>query len=125
MGIKTISHICYGDFPRYYPRLLELPVQQLDLELKNSNFDMLPLFQKYPFTKEIGAGVIDVHSHRIEEFDEVVSDIKKVISAIGDVNKIYVDPDCGLKTRTEEETWAKVKVMIEATKQVRKELGLE
>ena len=118
---KTITHICYGDFARIYPKMLELPVDQLDLELSNSEFDLLGLFKTSPFTKEIGLGVLDVHNHRIETKDEVKARIRKASAVIGR-DKIYVSPDCGLKTRTVEEAKSKLKVMVEATKEIRGEV---
>jgi len=118
---KTITHMCYGDFARVYKDLLSLPVDQLDLEMANSRYDMLDLFRREPFTKEIGLGVLDVHSHRIETVDEVVEGIKRALEVLRP-EQIYVDPDCGLKTRTWEEARQKLGVMVEGTRKVRREL---
>jgi len=118
---KTVTHICYGEFEKIYPKLLELPVDQIDLEMANSNYDLLGLFRVHPFTKEIGLGVIDVHSHLIETKEEVKEGIKKALGVLSP-QQITVDPDCGLKTRTWEESKAKLQVMVEATKEVREEL---
>ena len=122
-GLKayTLTHICYGDFPKIYPKMLEIPVDQIDLELSNNEFDLLGFFKKSPFTKDIGLGVIDVHSHRTETKDEVKARIQKALKVIPK-EKIYVSPDCGLKTREVEETKAKLRVMVEATKEVRETL---
>jgi len=76
---KTISHICYGDFSKIYPRLLDFPVDQLDLEFTNSNFSNLELFRNPKFSKEIAVGVIDVHSHKIETKGQVKANIKKAL----------------------------------------------
>jgi 5-methyltetrahydropteroyltriglutamate--homocysteine methyltransferase len=121
---KTISHICYGDFSKIYPRLLDLPVDQLDLEFANSNFSNLNLFREPKFTKEIAVGVIDVHSHKIETKEQVKANIKKALEVFP-LEKVYIDPDCGLKTRTVEEAQAKLKVMVEAVREVKQELGIE
>ncbi len=122
--VKTITHICYGEFDKIYPRMLDLAVDQIDLELSNSGFDMLQLFRKDPFTKEIGLGVIDVHDHRIEDVDTVVDRIKMALDVFKP-EQVTVDPDCGLKTRTPEEAEQKLRVMLEARNRVRQELGLE
>ena len=119
---KTLTHICYGDFQRIYPKMLEIPVDQIDLELSNSEFDLLDFFKKVPFTKEIGLGVLDVHSHKTETKDEVKARIQKALKLIP-MENIYVSPDCGLKTREVEEAKAKLRVMVEATKEVREALG--
>jgi len=123
-GLKayTLTHICYGDFPKIYPKMLDIPVNQIDLELSNNEFDLLDLFKKAPFTSDIGLGVLDVHSHRTETKDEVKARIQKALKMIPK-EKIYVSPDCGLKTREVEEAKAKLRVMVEATKEVRETLG--
>ncbi len=122
LQVKTVTHICYGEFERIYPKLLELPVDQIDLEMANSNYDLLELFRRHRFTKEIGLGVIDVHNHLIETKEEVKRGIKRALEVLSP-QQITVDPDCGLKTRTWEESKAKLQVMVEATREVREELA--
>jgi 5-methyltetrahydropteroyltriglutamate--homocysteine methyltransferase len=121
---KTISHICYGDFKTIYPKILDLAVDQLDLEFANSNFANLDIFREPKFTKEIAVGVLDSHSHIIEKKDEVKKNIKKALEVFP-IEKVYIDPDCGLKTRTPKEAEEKLKVMVAAVKEVKKELGIE
>jgi 5-methyltetrahydropteroyltriglutamate--homocysteine methyltransferase len=130
MGIVTdglpayaITHICYGDFMRAYPTMLEIPVDQIDLEMTNSDFDLLSRFKNTPFTKDIGLGVVDVHSHRLEAVDEVVRGIKLALEVLPP-ERVFVDPDCGLKTRTVEEARAKMKAIVEGSRRVREELGI-
>jgi len=120
LNAKTLTHICYGDFPRIYPKMLDIPVDQIDLELSNSAFDLLKLFKTSPFTKEIGLGVVDVHSHRIESIDEVKTRIKKACAVIPP-EKIYISPDCGLKTRSVDEAKEKLKVMVDGANEFRAE----
>jgi 5-methyltetrahydropteroyltriglutamate--homocysteine methyltransferase len=121
---KTITHICYGDFDVIYPALLDLPVDQIDLEMANSRYDLLERFRVHPFTKEIGYGVLDVHSHRIETKEEIKEGIRKGLEVLRP-EQIYVDPDCGLKTRTVEEAFAKLEVMVEAVREIRAEKGID
>jgi len=120
-GVETITHICYGDFHHAYPKMLDLPVDMIDLEMTNSNFDLLEDFRRHPFTKSIGLGVVDSHSHRIESVDEVASGIRRSLEVIPP-ERTYVDPDCGLKTRTVDEAKDKLKVVVEATARVKAEL---
>src|SRR3989338_8984652 len=119
-GLKayTLTHICYGDFPKIYPKMLDIPVNQIDLELSNNEFDLLDLFKKSPFTSDIGLGVLDVHTHRIETKEDVLTRIKKALKFIPK-EKIYISPDCGLKTRDVEEAKNKLRVMMEATLEAR------
>jgi 5-methyltetrahydropteroyltriglutamate--homocysteine methyltransferase len=120
---KTITHICYGDFDVIYPALLDLPVDMIDLEMANSRYDLLERFRANPFTKEIGYGVLDVHSHRVETKEEVKEGIRRGLQVLRP-EQMYVDPDCGLKTRTVEEAFAKLRVMVDAVREVRAELGM-
>ena len=117
----TVTHICYGDVPKIYPAMLHLAVDQLDLALKNEEFALLETFRKAPFTKDIGLGVVDAHSHRVESVQEVADGIRRTLEVIP-AEQVYVSPDCGLKTRTADETIGKLRVMVEGTKLVRSEL---
>ena len=121
---KTITHICYGDFDVIYPALLDLPVDQIDLEMANSRYDLLERFKNQPFTKEIGYGVLDVHNHRVETKDEVKQGILRGLEVLKP-EQIYVDPDCGLKTRTVDEAFAKLERMVEAVREIRAEKGID
>ena len=118
---KTITHICYGDFRTIGPKLHKLPVDQIDLEFANRNFELLDFFRGKRFPKEVGLGVVDVHSHRVESTDEVAANLKKALKVFKP-ERIYVDPDCGLKTRTPEEAKDKLRVVVEAARIVREEL---
>ena len=118
---KTITHICYGDFTTIGPKLHKLPVDQIDLEFANRDFELLDFFKGKQFPKEIGLGVVDVHNHRIEPTDQVIANLKKALKVFKP-EQIYVDPDCGLKTRTPEEAKEKLRVVVEAAKLVREEL---
>jgi 5-methyltetrahydropteroyltriglutamate--homocysteine methyltransferase len=119
---KTISHICYGDFKTIYPEILKLPVDQLDLEFANSEFTNLEIFSDPPFTKEIAVGVIDIHTQRIETVEQVKDWIRTALEVF-DPEKVTIDPDCGLKTRTIEEAAEKLRVMVQAVKEIRAENG--
>lgn len=120
---KTISHICYGDFKVMYPRVLDLAVDVLDLEFANSGYSNLNIFKTPKFTKGVSVGVLDIHSHRIETKEEVKRGIYKALEVF-DPEQVFIDPDCGLKTRTVQEAIDKLKVMVEAVGEVKKELGL-
>ncbi len=120
---KTITHICYGDFDVIYPALLDLPVDMIDLEMANSRYDLLDRFRQHPFTKEIGYGVLDVHSHRIETKEEIKQGILRGLEILKP-EQMYIDPDCGLKTRTVEEAKEKLAAMVAAVREVREERGI-
>ena len=120
---KTVLHTCYGDFARIFSYFNRLPVDQIDLEMSNSGLDLLDRFRREPLTKEIAFGVIDVHSHVLESAELVRNRIERAL-AVFEPSKLYIDPDCGLKTRTVDEAQAKLKVMVEATREVKQAHGL-
>lgn len=116
-----ITHICYGAFEFIYPQMLNLPVDNFDLEMTNSELDLVEIFKKYPFTKDISFGVVDVHSHKVEDVQQITNRIESVLSVLKP-EQVWIDPDCGLKTRTEKETKEKLKNMVSAVKSIRQKL---
>ncbi|MFQ5880497.1 MAG: methionine synthase [Dehalococcoidia bacterium] len=123
---KTITHVCYGDFERVFDQMVELPVDQLDLEMANSDYDLLELLRRHQhrFRKELAMGVVDVHSHAVETVEQVKAGIRRALEFIPP-RRLYIDPDCGLKTRTVEEAEAKLRAMVGAVREVKRELGLD
>jgi 5-methyltetrahydropteroyltriglutamate--homocysteine methyltransferase len=113
-----ISHLCYGAFETIYPGMLNFPVDNLDLELSNSGLDLLELFRKYPYTKDISFGAVDVHSHEVENDSVVEQRLRRALEVIPK-EAIWVDPDCGLKTRTVDEAIAKMKACVTAARALR------
>ncbi|MCX8184704.1 MAG: methionine synthase [Sulfolobales archaeon] len=119
---KRIIHICYGRIEKILPYILEYPVDQFDLEMKNSNFRLLPYLKEYGYNKEIGCGVVDVHSFQVESVREIKESVEKLMREgfIGP-EKVYLDPDCGLKRLPREIARAKLKNIAEAARQLREE----
>ena len=122
LDAKTVSHICYGDFAAIYPKVLELPVDQLDLAMANYGYRWLDLFDKNPFTKELAIGIVDVHTHETETVAVAAEGIRKGLRYVSK-ERLLPHPDCGLKTRSVDESEEKCRVVVEATKLVRKELA--
>src|SRR3989441_200826 len=115
---KTILHTCYGNYNEIFEFFNKLPVDQLDLEMSNSGLDLLDRFKREPLKKEIAFGVVDVHSHVIEPESLIRERIEKALT-IFEPEKLYIDPDCGLKTRSVEEAQAKLRNMVAAARAVR------
>ncbi|MFQ5777105.1 MAG: methionine synthase [Terriglobia bacterium] len=113
-----ITHACYGAFENIYPQMLEAPVDNFDLEMSNSDLDMLDLFRKNRFTKDISFGVVDSHSHQVEDATTVHERIRRALEVLPK-ESVWVDPDCGLKTRTVEESIGKLQAIVEAAKAAR------
>ena len=121
LSAHTITHICYGDFHNAYPKMLDIPVDQIDLEFANSEYSLLDEFSENPFTKYVGLGISDVHTHELEPVDALVDGIRRALKFIPP-ERIFVDPDCGLKTRTVDEAKEKLSNIKKAVDVVRQEL---
>ena len=117
----TITHICYGDFHHAYPKMLDIPVDQIDLEFANSDYSLLEDFARAPFTKYIGLGVVDVHTHEQEPVEDIVAGIRRSLEFIPP-ERMFVDPDCGLKTRTVDEAKTKLNHIKDAVDEVKRSL---
>ena len=123
LSAHTITHMCYGRFEEVYTQLVQLPVDQIDLELANSGLDLLEKFRQQPLDKSVGFGVVDSHSHLVEPVDQVKARIREALAVLKP-EQVFIDPDCGLKTRTVEEAKGKLKVIVAARDQIRSELAL-
>ena len=116
-----ITHACYGAFETIYPGMLDLPVDNLDLAISHSSLDLLSIFARHPYTKDMSVGVVDVHSHEIEPRSEVLARIRRATRLLAP-ESIWIGPDCGLKTRTVREAEAKLAQMMDATLEIRRDL---
>jgi 5-methyltetrahydropteroyltriglutamate--homocysteine methyltransferase len=113
-----ITHACYGEFEHIYPGMLDLAVDNFDLEMSNSDLDLLEIFRRHPFTKDISFGVVDVHSHKLESHEAVRRRVESALTILPQ-EKVWIDPDCGLKTRTVEEAIEKLRLCVEAANSFR------
>ncbi len=113
-----ITHACYGAFEHIYPDMLKAPVDNFDLEMSNSDLDMLDLFRQHRFTKDISFGVADSHSHQVEDVATVRRRVEQALTVLPK-EQVWLDPDCGLKTRSVDESIGKLRVIVEAAKSLR------
>ncbi|HLW78827.1 MAG TPA: methionine synthase [Terriglobia bacterium] len=113
-----ISHLCYGAFETIYPGMLDLPVDNFDMEFSNSAFDMLDLFRRHRYTKDISFGVVDVHTHVVEPESVVEERLRRGLEVLPK-EAVWVDPDCGLKTRTVDEAIGKMEALVRVAKTFR------
>ena len=123
LDIVTITHVCYGDFHAVFDQIAGIPVDVLDLEMANSNYDLLEFFRERKPDKILALGVIDVHSHEVESVEGMERGIRKALE-IMPPERLWIYPDCGLKTRTEDESLAKIRNVMEAVRRVRRDLDL-
>ncbi len=116
-----ICHICYGNFLPVYRYMLSLNVDNLDLETSMRPEILESYLKDNPFEKDISYGVVDVHNHLTETEDEIEATIRYALTMF-DREALWIDPDCGLKTRSVDEAIAKLTAMVAAVSRVRKEL---
>jgi 5-methyltetrahydropteroyltriglutamate--homocysteine methyltransferase len=114
-------HVCYGDYSRIYPEVLEFPVDELDLELKNGDYDQLDVFTSPRFTKNLGFGVIDVHTAEIESVEEIKTNIKRGLEIVPP-EQLTISPDCGLKLLPRKAAFGKMENMVQAARAIEAEL---
>jgi 5-methyltetrahydropteroyltriglutamate--homocysteine methyltransferase len=120
------THICYGEVEKIYPAMLRLPVKQIHLAFKNTGFAYLKLIDEFGYDsgKDLGVGVTDVHTRRLESLDEVREGIQETLKRLPP-ERLWILPDCGLKTRTTEEAEAKLRVMVQAVRDIKRDLELD
>ena len=111
-------HMCYSDFTQAMPLLLKLDFDVITIESARSGLDMLKVFKNSKFTRQIGLGVWDIHSPHVPEVSDMVTLLNKCIHIFG-IERFWVNPDCGLKTRKWDEVDASLKNMIGAVEQVK------
>ncbi len=123
--LYLILHVCYSDMEALdaaFPTILGLPFHQIHIEMANRGYAPLRLIEKYGFGgKDIGLGVIDVHTNRIESTEEIVDGVRRVRQFFKP-EQIWITPDCGLKDRSDEVAKAKLRVMTGAAKICREKL---
>ena len=113
--------MCYSDFGDIMERIQEMDADVLLIEAARSRMELLHDWERTGYDNEIGPGVYDIHSPRVppaEEMAELLQAAAKVLRA----EQLWVNPDCGLKTRGWEEVDASLRNMVQAAKQLREEL---
>ncbi|MBU1089683.1 methionine synthase [Patescibacteria group bacterium] len=115
LEMYSITHICYGAFEHLAPKIHLLPVDQIDLEFAGRDFELLEQLKGCEFPQDVGLGVFDVHTHKITPQKEIEKNLEKAL-AFFKPEQIWVDPDCGLKTRTLEESEESLREMVAAAK---------
>ncbi|WP_053363290.1 5-methyltetrahydropteroyltriglutamate--homocysteine S-methyltransferase [Bacillus sp. FJAT-27251] len=112
------THMCYCDFNDFIEPITALDADVISIETSRSHGELIQSLKINPYKLGIGLGVYDIHSPRvpsIEEINSILNDSLKVIPK----EQFWVNPDCGLKTRKEEETIASLKNMVEAARKLR------
>ena len=112
------THMCYSEFTDIIPAIDDMDADVITFEASRSDLQILDSLREHHFETEVGPGVYDIHSPRVPSVEEIVSALKIMLTKI-DKEKLWVNPDCGLKTRAIPETIASLKNMVEAARQIR------
>jgi len=116
------THMCYAEFGDILPTLVELDADVLTIEASRSAMDSLAGFARIGYPNELGPGVFDVHSPQVPSTAAMAQLIEEAV-AVFPAQRLWVNPDCGLKTRNWEEVEAALANMVAAAAQVRRRLG--
>ena len=115
------THMCYSEFEEIIPAIDAMDADVITFEASRSNLAILDALKENSFETEVGPGVYDIHSPRVPSAEEIESALKVMLNAIP-AEKLWVNPDCGLKTRGKWETKESLQNLVEAAKELRKEL---
>lgn len=118
------THMCYSEFSDIIPAIDAMDADVISFEASRSNLEILDALKKQHFETEVGPGVYDIHSPRVPSVDEVETTINRILAKIV-APKVWINPDCGLKTRGVKETKASLANVIAATRAVRRRLKEE
>lgn len=113
------THMCYSEFNDVISAIAAMDADVITIETSRSQMELLDAFRVFNYPNEIGPGVYDIHSPRVPSVDEIVSLLKKAAELIP-IERLWVNPDCGLKTRAWPETEAALVNMVTAAKEMRK-----
>lgn len=113
------THMCYSEFNDIIQHIADMDADVITIECSRSQMELLDAFAEFKYPNEIGPGVYDIHSPRIPTEDEMVQLMEKAKAVISD-RQLWVNPDCGLKTRGWEETKEALIRMVQAAKSLRK-----
>ena len=119
--VRLGIHVCYGDYSRIYPEILEYPVDEVDVELANTDYEQLDVFTEPEFTKDFALGVVDAHDATVEPVEEIKRNIEHGLEVVPP-ERLTVSPDCGLKLLPREVAYQKMENLVRAAREVEAEL---
>lgn len=115
------THMCYSEFNDIIPAIDDMDADVISFEASRSNLEILDELKEKNFKTEVGPGVYDIHSPRIPTVEEIEQALHRILAKVKK-EKVWVNPDCGLKTRGEKETKASLKNLTQAARNIREEL---
>lgn len=115
------THMCYSEFNDIIKTIEAMDADVISIETARSGNELLKIFAQVGYKQEVGPGVYDIHSPRIPSVEEIVEQIQKLLEVLPK-EQLWINPDCGLKTRKWEEVKPSLINMVEAVKIVRRGL---
>lgn len=116
------THMCYSEFNDILPAIASMDADVITIETSRSDMELLTAFGEFKYPNDIGPGVYDIHSPRVPTEAEVEHLLRKAIEVVP-FERLWVNPDCGLKTRGWKETLEQLQVMMNVTRKLRAELA--
>ena len=113
------THMCYSEFNDIIKAIDDMDADVITFEASRSDLQILDALRDNHFETEVGPGVYDIHSARVPSVEEIVTALKGMLEKI-EPDKLWVNPDCGLKTRGVKETDASLRNMVAAAKEIRR-----
>ncbi len=112
------THMCYSEFNDIMESIAQMDADVITIETSRSNMELLDVFDQFSYPNEMGPGVYDIHSPNIPTVEQVIELMSKAAKRIP-VEKLWINPDCGLKTRQWEEVIPALKNMVSAAQRLR------
>ncbi|MEY2334826.1 5-methyltetrahydropteroyltriglutamate--homocysteine S-methyltransferase [Acidithiobacillus ferrianus] len=116
--VQIHTHMCYSEFNDILPAIAAMDADVITIETSRSQMELLDAFATFNYPNEIGPGVYDIHSPRVPGVEEMVGLLEKAVSVVP-AERLWINPDCGLKTRKWAEVTPALENMVEAARQVR------
>nr|ERZ26439.1 5-methyltetrahydropteroyltriglutamate-homocysteine methyltransferase [Pseudomonas aeruginosa CF5] len=114
--------MCYSEFNDVIESIAAMDADVITIETSRSDMELLEAFEQFDYPNEIGPGVYDIHSPRVPSREEIVALLRKAARRIP-AERLWVNPDCGLKTRAWPETEAALVNMVAAARELRGDLA--
>lgn len=115
------THMCYSEFNDIIEAIAAMDADVISIEASHSHMEILDIFKTFKYPNQIGPGVYDIHSPRVPETSEILELLGKALEHL-DAKQLWVNPDCGLKTRRWNEVKPAIANMVEAARILRKNI---
>jgi 5-methyltetrahydropteroyltriglutamate--homocysteine methyltransferase len=116
------THMCYSEFNDIIAAIARMDADVITIETSRSDMELLNAFKNFDYPNDIGPGVYDIHSPNIPRVDQITGLMNKAAERIP-AQRLWVNPDCGLKTRRWEEVQPALRAMVDAAKELRQKLA--